>query len=46
VCSVLGGCHTLYLCSISIVNSDAFLSSHKHHSCGSFVVAAEVLQVR
>jgi len=40
---LLGWCCTLCLCSISLLNSDAFLSNHKYHSCGSLVVAALVL---
>jgi hypothetical protein len=39
---LLGGCCTLCLYSISLLNSDAFLSNHKYHNCGSLVVAALV----
>jgi hypothetical protein len=33
----------LVLYSISLLNSDAFSSNHKRHSCGSFVVTAVVV---
>jgi len=39
-------CMSYAVCCISLLNSDAFLSNHKHHSCGSFVVAAVALWMR